>query len=117
MIRYIAVLRRRPGSTTEEFLAAWLGEHRALASALPHVRSVLFQPTANVPGIDQAYDGVGFLDFDSVEDLRRSLASEEALALRAHTATFAEPGSAVRVVVDPGLGSAPERPRRPTESS
>lgn len=99
MIRYVAVLRRRQGSSVEDFLSAWLDEHQALARALPRVRTVCFQPSVQVPGMESAYDGVGFLDFDSVDDLVSSLASEQALALRAHTATFADPASVVRTVV------------------
>lgn len=101
MIRYVAALRRLPGSSVEAFLEAWLGEHRALARALPHVRSVVFQPSVPVPGMELSYDGVGFLDFDSLDDLRASLSSDQALALRAHTATFADAESVVRAVVVP----------------
>lgn len=107
MIRYVAVLRRRASSSREEFLAAWLGEHQSLARALPHVRAVSFQPAVPVPGMEQTYDGVGILEFDSIEDLRSSLSSEQALALRAHTATFADPASVVRAVVAPVEERAP----------
>lgn len=110
MIRYVAALRRRPGSSVEEFLEAWLGEHQSLAWELPLVRSVVFQPAVVVPGMDQTFDGVGFLDFDSVDDLRSSLSSDQALALRAHTATFADASSAVRAVVDPDAGAAGPTP-------
>jgi uncharacterized protein (TIGR02118 family) len=104
MIRYVAVLTRRPGSSTEEFLTAWLGEHQQLARALPLVRRVEFQPSVEVAGLPTSYDGVGFLEYDSVADLQASLASEQALALRAHTATFADSDAAVRAVVGPPSG-------------
>jgi hypothetical protein len=107
VIRYVAALRRRPGSSAEQFLEAWLGEHQRLAHALPNVRAVLFQPSVVVPGMDLPYDGVGFLDFDSLDDLQSSLSSEQALALRAHTATFAETESVVRAVVAPPEGDVP----------
>ena len=110
MIRYVAVLRRRPGSSTEEFLAAWLGEHEPLARTLPHVRGVAFQPAVAVAGMEQEYDGVGVLEFDSIEDLQSSLASEQALALRAHTATFADPASVVRAIVAPSPDDAAGSP-------
>lgn len=111
MIRYVAALRRRSGSSVEEFLESWLGEHQSLAWELPLVRSVVFQPAVDVPGMDQVYDGVGFLDFDSVDDLRSSLSSNQALALRAHTATFADASSAVRAVVDADAGATSSPPR------
>jgi len=99
VIRYVAVLTRRPGTTVEDFLSAWLGDHRELAAALPRVRRVEFLPALSVEDVAQGHDGVGFVDFDSLEDLRFSLASDQALRLRAHTATFADAGATVRLVV------------------
>lgn len=100
MIRYVAMLRRREGSTLDEFCAAWLGEHRSLALALPLVRRVGFHPTVQGSGPDPEYDGVGFLDFDSLDDLQQSLASAEAKRLREHTGTFADAGRAARAVIE-----------------
>jgi len=54
--------------------------------------------------MELSFDGVGFLEFDSVQDLTSSLASEQAVALRAHTATFADAASVVRAVVAPADG-------------
>lgn len=101
MIRYVAVLRRRPDTTTREFLDAWLGTHRELATALPGVRRVDFQPVVRTGESEPGYDGVGFLDFDDQAALESSLASPAAQRLRAHTATFADSDATVRLVVDP----------------
>jgi hypothetical protein len=100
MVRYVAVLRRRPDVTREVFLASWLGEHLSLARQLPHVADVQFLPTCEEAGGDDAPDGVGFLDFPDLGSLEESLASEQARALRAHTATFADSAAAVRVIVE-----------------
>jgi uncharacterized protein (TIGR02118 family) len=100
VIRYVALLRRRAGTTRSEFLDAWLGEHRRLAGALPRVRLVEFTPTISIDGSAPEFDGVGFLEFDSLADLQHSLATPDAAALRIHTATFADSDAAVRSVVD-----------------
>lgn len=99
MIRYVAVLKRRPGTSREEFLTAWLGEHRALASALPHVLRVEFQPSVALDAGEPEFDGVGVLEYASLGLLRESLASDRARALRAHTSTFADSDATVRAVV------------------
>ena len=100
MIRYVALLKRRSGLSHDQFLDRWLGEHQALALEMPRVRRVQFHPAVIVEGSPQQFDGIGYLDFDSLEDLEMSLASEHALKVRAHTATFADSESVVRVVVN-----------------
>lgn len=101
MIRYVVVLRRRDGVDRAAFLEAWLGEHLTLARALPGVRMVAFHPTVDD---EDVHDGVGYLEFSSEADLRECLMTEEAHRLREHTATFADPESAIRVVVDTTTG-------------
>jgi hypothetical protein len=95
---YCVVLKRRPDVTRAEFLALWLGEHRALALQLPGVLDAVFMPTAE----DDEVDGVGLLSFASPDDLRHALSSDVAKQLRAHTATFSDSDAAVRVVLCDG---------------
>ncbi|MEI8057783.1 MAG: EthD domain-containing protein [Actinomycetes bacterium] len=99
MITYVATLRRKPGTTREDFLNSWLGRHQQLALALPYVQQVKFMPAVEVSNVSSEYDGVGLLEFRSVAELEESLASEQALILRADTATFADTSGAARVVV------------------
>ena len=97
MIRYFVVLRRAAHIDRTAFLHAWLVDHRALAETLPGVREVCFQPTVDP---DSAIDGVGYLGFESIEDLEAALATDVARRLREHTSTFSDEGSTLRIVVD-----------------
>jgi uncharacterized protein (TIGR02118 family) len=96
------VLLRRAGTLSRaQFLRAWLDEHRALAERLPGLREVRLLPVAEPPGA--GFDGVGLLFFDSRAALDGALASEAAVALRAHTATFAQSDAAIRLLLsEPG---------------
>ncbi len=96
MIRYFVVLRRAPHLDREEFLHAWMVDHRALAETLPGIREVCFQPTVD-PGA--SIDGIGYLGFDSQDDLDAALATDVARRLRTHTATFTDEAATLRAVV------------------
>lgn len=98
MIRYYVVLHRKEGISREQFMQAWTVEHVALARSLPGVLAVAAHPA--VDGAD--FDGVGVLDFADERSLQACLASAEGQAVRAHTATFADPDRAQRFVVQVG---------------
>jgi len=97
VIRYVVLLRRAEGIDREQFLRDWLGEHQAMARSLPGVLQVAFHPT-----VDERddFDGVGYLDFTDADALACALNTDAARQLRTHTATFADPRSTIRVVVD-----------------
>ena len=97
MIRYVVLLRRAEGIDREQFLRVWLGEHRTMAQNLPGVLLVSFYPTV---ARNDDFDGVGYLDFPDAESLENALNTDDARRLRAHTATFADAASTIRVVVD-----------------
>jgi hypothetical protein len=97
VIRYVVLLRRADGIDRKQFLRDWLGEHQAMARSLPGVLLVAFHPTVDERG---DFDGVGYLDFADAEALASALNTDAARRLRAHTATFADAASAIRVVVD-----------------
>lgn len=98
-VTYVAALRRKAGTSREEFAAAWLGQHRRLARGLPHIESVEFMPVSADAGIDSGFDGVGLLRFASLELLQESLRSERAAELRADTSRFADESSVIRMVL------------------
>lgn len=107
-IHYVALLSRRNGLSLDEFLKAWLGEHAELAAALPLVREVRFMPAISKDAFAGDCDGAGILVYDSIDALETSLKSDQARLLRAHTATFADAASVVRVVVESTSGGWPE---------
>jgi uncharacterized protein (TIGR02118 family) len=101
---YCVLLRRAAGLTREEFLRSWLDEHRQLARELPGLRDVRLLPVEEPGG--GGFDGVGLLFFGSRAELDSALAAPQAAALRAHTATFADSGAAIRMLLsDPRYGS------------
>jgi len=96
MIRYYVILYRKAGISREEFLHAWTVEHVAMVRGLPEVLSV-----ATYPSIDGAdFDGVGVLDFMDGASMAACLESPAGRAVRAHTASFADPDRAQRFVVE-----------------
>jgi uncharacterized protein (TIGR02118 family) len=80
MIKCIALLRRKPGMTQEEFANRWLNDHTQLSSKLPNCRGYLInvavphQPAGD--GVRPIYDGTAELWWDSVEDMEAAFASE-----------------------------------------
>jgi hypothetical protein len=92
------MLTRRDGTSREQFLETWLGEHRRLIGELPGLVEVRQFPTSD-PDV-AGCDGVGLLVFASAEDLASSLTSGAAVALRAHTATFANSDEARRFLLE-----------------
>ena len=94
---YFVLLTRQAGLTREEFLAAWLGEHRRLIGELPGLVRASQLPVADQA--DGGPDGVGMLYFRTGADLRTALASAASAKLRAHTETFARSAEAVRLLL------------------
>ncbi len=80
MIKVIALLKRKPGLTREEFANRWLNEHTKLSSKLPGLRGYRiniatdYQPDGT--GVEPLYDGTAELWWDSFEEMDASFASE-----------------------------------------
>ena len=97
---YCVLLARREDVSREEFLRAWLGEHRKLIGELPGLADVQLLPVADpAPG---GPDGIGLLYFRSGAELTSALASPAALRLREHTASFARSAEATRLLLVAG---------------
>jgi hypothetical protein len=97
---YCVLLTRREDVSRDEFLRAWLGEHRKLIGELPGLADVQLLPVADpAPG---GPDGVGLLYFRSGAELTSALASPAALRLREHTASFARSAEATRLLLVAG---------------
>jgi hypothetical protein len=94
---YCVLLTRRDDIGREEFLRAWLVEHRNLIGELPGLADARLLPVAAPsPG---GPDGVGLLFFRTATELAAALASPAALALREHTGTFAKSAEATRLLL------------------
>jgi uncharacterized protein (TIGR02118 family) len=105
MLYYIVDLTRRADVSQDEFERRWLDEHLSLARRLPGVVSAAFYPVAEPADSDGVRPaGVGILAFRSRDDIEVALRSEEAAALRRHTATFADADSARRLIARDPVG-------------
>jgi uncharacterized protein (TIGR02118 family) len=80
MVKCIALLKRKPGITREEFARRWLNDHIKLSSKLPNCRGYLInvaiphQPDGD--NLEPIYDGTAELWWDSVEDMEKSFDTE-----------------------------------------
>jgi uncharacterized protein (TIGR02118 family) len=79
MIKLIALLKRKPGMTREDFKKRWLIEHTKLSSQLPGCLEYRIniatehQPEEN--GSDPLYDGTAELWWESIELMENSFAT------------------------------------------
>lgn len=76
MIKRISLVRRREGMTRVDFLAHWMGPHAEIAKQLPGLRGLRFGVVQLWTPPEAAWDGVGELWFDSIEDAQAAFATE-----------------------------------------
>lgn len=80
MIKLIALLKRKPGMTREEFAKRWVEEHTKVSSKLPGLRGYRINiATARQPeGTDPEplYDGTAEMWWDSIDDMEASFNTE-----------------------------------------
>ncbi|MDB5525738.1 MAG: EthD family reductase [Rhizobium sp.] len=76
MIKRVSLIRRKEGMTKEEFFAYWTGPHADIVRQLPGVRGLRFGIVQSWTPGDVAWDGVGEVWFDSMEDAAKAFATE-----------------------------------------
>ncbi len=122
MVKLIALLKRKPGMTREEFAKRWVEEHTTISSKLPGLRGYRINiATARQPegtGPEPLYDGTAEMWWDSIEDMEASFNTE--IGKRA-----GDDGDSFTVVrqhlyteeydIVPGPEKAAASPRRPTQ--
>ena len=80
MVKLVALLKRKPGMTREEFRKRWLDEHTKLSCGLPGCREYRInialdhQPDENRP--EPLYDGTAELWWDSVAAMKESFGTD-----------------------------------------
>lgn len=81
MVKLIALLKRKPGMTMEEFKVRWVDEHTKLSSKMPRLRGYYCNvATPQQPdGAEPVYDGTAELWWDSMEDMEADFKSEEGI--------------------------------------
>jgi uncharacterized protein (TIGR02118 family) len=94
VIKLIALLKRKPGLSREDFARRWLHEHTKLSSKLPGLLeyrinlATLEQPDPE--GSEPLYDGTAELWWESLEAMEASFASEMGKAAGADADEFCE---------------------------
>ena len=94
MIKLIALLKRKPGLTRQEFADRWLNDHIKLSSKMPGLRgyrvniAIDHQPDGD--GVEPIYDGTAELWWDSVEAMEAAFDSPEGKIAGKDADQFAE---------------------------
>jgi uncharacterized protein (TIGR02118 family) len=74
MIKSVAVIKRRPGLTREEFCRYWKTEHGPLASRIiPGLRKYVQCHPVAIVGIEIEFDGIAEIWWDNTEALEQYL--------------------------------------------
>jgi uncharacterized protein (TIGR02118 family) len=80
MIKLVALLKRKPGMTREEFNERWLIAHTKLSSKLPgclgYRINIATDHQPDGDGIDPLYDGTAELWWESMEAMEASFETE-----------------------------------------
>ncbi|MDP9933787.1 uncharacterized protein (TIGR02118 family) [Paenarthrobacter nicotinovorans] len=87
MIKVVAVLTAKAGTSREHFLHKWNVEHPVLVRKLPGLRRYRQNPAIE-HSKEWPFDGMAELWFDSVADVKKAYAGEEAKALFEHERGF-----------------------------
>lgn len=75
MVKYVAMFKRPPNMTVEQLRKWWLGPHATISKRLPGLRKYAINFVVSTPSDEPEYDGFSEIIFDSLDDLRRALAS------------------------------------------
>lgn len=112
MIKLIALLKRKPEMTHEQFTRRWLDEHIKISSRMPGLRGYrinIATPHQPEGTVEPIYDGTAELWWDSVEDMEAAFASDVGVAGGVDADLFADVRTHIytdEYIVVPG----PERP-------
>lgn len=73
MIKLIALLKRKPGMTREEFKDRWVNDHVNLSKKMPGLKGYLVNIAVNHQpdgdGVEPIYDGTAELWWDTMEEM------------------------------------------------
>ena len=93
MIKLIALLKRKPGMTREQFARRWLDEHIKISSRMPGLRGYrvnIATPRQPEGTEEPIYDGTAELWWGSIDDMEAAFASDIGVAAGADADLFAE---------------------------
>lgn len=87
MIKIVAVIRKKPGMSREEFQRHWNEDHPAYVRRLPGIRRYRQNPAVEHRA-EWPFDGMAELWFDSIRAVKEAYAGEEGTALFEHEQLF-----------------------------
>lgn len=83
MIKLIALLKRKPGMTRQEFKDRWVNDHVNMSAKMPGLKgykvNVAMDHQPDGDGIEPLYDGTAELWWDTVEEMETCFESEVAM--------------------------------------
>jgi uncharacterized protein (TIGR02118 family) len=92
MIKLIALLKRKPGISREEFARRWVNDHTKISSRLPGLRGyrINVATTRQPEGeeVEPLYDGTAELWWDSIDAMEESFATDIGIAAGADADQF-----------------------------
>lgn len=93
MVKLIALLKRKPGMSMDEFKRRWVEEHTKLSTQIPGLRGYRINiATPQQPeGVDEPiYDGTAELWFDSIDAMEEAFATDIGVRAGADADEFTE---------------------------
>ncbi len=122
LVKLIALLKRKPGISKEEFARRWVHEHTKLSTQIPGVRGYRIniaterQPAGT--GAEPIYDGTAEMWWDSTDAMEAAFATDIGKAAGADADEFAE--VRIHIYTDeydivPGPGKAASPRRQPAK--
>ncbi|MGR9091955.1 MAG: EthD domain-containing protein [Gammaproteobacteria bacterium] len=102
MIKLIALFRRKPGLSVEQFQAYWLDTHATKVCRLPGVRRYVQSHTLLSGYRDRtpACDGMAELSFDNSDRLRELAGTPEFAAVLRDRGEFIDIGSRIEIIAE-----------------
>jgi uncharacterized protein (TIGR02118 family) len=90
-VKLVALLKRRPGMTREEFARRWVDEHAPFTLRFPNLKgyriNIALDEYQELEG-ELPFDGTAEFWWDSLEEMQADYASEEAAAAVADAGAF-----------------------------
>lgn len=101
MVKAVAILKRRPDLSFQQFVDHWRNQHAALARRIPGIVKYVQSPALQIPGAksEPKADGIAEIWFESIETYRTGFSTPEAAALLADEANFLDLEKVVRTFV------------------
>jgi uncharacterized protein (TIGR02118 family) len=91
MVKLVALLKRKPGISREEFARRWLEEHPKFTWRIPGLREYRINiATDRQPADAPDFDGTAELWWDSIEEMEAAFATPAGIAGAADADEFSE---------------------------